>query len=334
MIKKGDLLKTPNLYNLTNNEDGNIAVITALLVSVFFGLLALVVDIGYFYEGRRQLQTAADAAALAAMSNNIKGHNEAQIKDTAKVYAEKNDFGSDDKLYISNTEITDEYVKVAVKKKLNTFFAFIGAGPSEKTISAQAKAKKVYLTGVTNVVPLGIVKQEFSYGESYSLWSSDSPTSGNFGALDFTLITKSSVDGIKNADDLYVYYLKNSYDEDYITTKTSNIQSITGNKSKITGDALNTRISECSKSFADWSLTKDIGCKRLLTVLIINSIPSGSKKVTIVSFGLFFLENIESKGSDLSITGRFVEYTKPGRSQDGNPGDPSILSVRLDVPDY
>ncbi|WP_442940073.1 pilus assembly protein TadG-related protein [Nocardioides sp. B-3] len=48
------------------NRDGAIAVLVALLAVVLFTLSAFVADLGVAYTSKRQLQTAADAGALAA----------------------------------------------------------------------------------------------------------------------------------------------------------------------------------------------------------------------------------------------------------------------------
>lgn len=47
-------------------ENGNVAVISALLITVLIGVLALVIDIGFIAGQRRFMQNGADAAALAA----------------------------------------------------------------------------------------------------------------------------------------------------------------------------------------------------------------------------------------------------------------------------
>ena len=52
--------------NKFRNEDGQVLVITALCMVAFLGFLALATDIGALYNSKRQLQTAADAAATAA----------------------------------------------------------------------------------------------------------------------------------------------------------------------------------------------------------------------------------------------------------------------------
>lgn len=51
---------------LWKKEDGQVLVMVALLLGVLLAFAALVIDVGYFYAEKRQLQTAVDAAALAA----------------------------------------------------------------------------------------------------------------------------------------------------------------------------------------------------------------------------------------------------------------------------
>jgi hypothetical protein len=55
-----------HIYLTRRQERGNYLVITALLLTVLIGMLALVVDIGFAAGQRRFMQNGADAAALAA----------------------------------------------------------------------------------------------------------------------------------------------------------------------------------------------------------------------------------------------------------------------------
>lgn len=50
---------------MVKNEDGQVLVIFALLLVVFIGFAALVIDVGMMYRTKSKMQIAADAAALA-----------------------------------------------------------------------------------------------------------------------------------------------------------------------------------------------------------------------------------------------------------------------------
>lgn len=54
------------MRRLRDRDDGAVAVLVALLAVVLLGLAAFVTDLGLAYSRQRQLQTAADGAALAA----------------------------------------------------------------------------------------------------------------------------------------------------------------------------------------------------------------------------------------------------------------------------
>lgn len=67
------------LFRLMRDERGAIAVMVTLLLSVLLGMLSLGVEYGSWYAARRQLQTAADAAALAAALERARGNTEATL---------------------------------------------------------------------------------------------------------------------------------------------------------------------------------------------------------------------------------------------------------------
>jgi Flp pilus assembly protein TadG len=57
------------------SEEGQVLVVTALCMVAFLGFLALATDIGALYNSKRQLQTAADAAATAAAVRYLSLYN-------------------------------------------------------------------------------------------------------------------------------------------------------------------------------------------------------------------------------------------------------------------
>lgn len=57
------------MRRMTGRDEGAVAVLTALLALVLFGMAALVVDAGAFYLEKRELQNGADAAAYAVAAD-------------------------------------------------------------------------------------------------------------------------------------------------------------------------------------------------------------------------------------------------------------------------
>ena len=63
------------VHNRRKRRSGSILVLAAVMITVMFGLVAFAVDIGYLGVVRSQLQTSADAAALAAGSQLFQEHD-------------------------------------------------------------------------------------------------------------------------------------------------------------------------------------------------------------------------------------------------------------------
>jgi hypothetical protein len=72
------------------DEQGAIAVIVAIMLTMLFGLGALVTDVGNLYWERRQLQNGADAAAMSAAQELVLGGSEAGAYETARRFADAN----------------------------------------------------------------------------------------------------------------------------------------------------------------------------------------------------------------------------------------------------
>ncbi len=146
-------------YGLRDDR-GASAVVVALLLVVFIGFAALVVDMGYAYTVKRQLQAAADAAALAGCQELIIGATESKILDIARLYSEEYNSGAPGEGLsmlrdAPDTEVTSTYVKVTVEKPMSLFFGRVFTKDSGM-IRAQAKAQIAYLTGMRGIVPWAV----------------------------------------------------------------------------------------------------------------------------------------------------------------------------------
>ena len=69
------------IATLPRNDKGAVAVMTAVLAVLLFGMAALVVDLGIARDNRRQAQNTADAAALAA-ANALYAKDSPRLKET------------------------------------------------------------------------------------------------------------------------------------------------------------------------------------------------------------------------------------------------------------
>lgn len=136
-------------------DEGAVAVIVALSIFVLVAFTAVAVDVGYMYSEKRQLQTAADAAALAGCRVLADGGANGAIDAEARAYAAVNSVAPGDDLYVEDVEIGADYVQVTVGKDSPLFFAAV-FGTDSSLIRANARANVAYLTGARGVVPWGV----------------------------------------------------------------------------------------------------------------------------------------------------------------------------------
>ncbi len=124
---------------LIKNENGQSLIMVALCLTVLLGFVAIAVDYGYLAYQKRQLQNAADAAALAGayeLPNKTFVHSE------AREFAKKNAKElSDENISIDDNELNNSRVKVEVEFTYDTFFARV-IGINNQAVYATATAER------------------------------------------------------------------------------------------------------------------------------------------------------------------------------------------------
>ncbi|MRS12810.1 MAG: hypothetical protein EG823_07035 [Actinobacteria bacterium] len=146
------------MFAKLRDDRGAVAVTVALLLFVLLLLSALVVDMGYWYNVRRQLQSAADAGALAGCRELASGGSNNDIWDAVTAYAGANAVTPVDNITVIEpspgglSDIGDDFVKVTVSSDAVGFFSRI-VGMDSNVIQAQAKARLDYLVGARTPVP-------------------------------------------------------------------------------------------------------------------------------------------------------------------------------------
>ncbi|MBN1193697.1 MAG: hypothetical protein JXA36_08435 [Coriobacteriia bacterium] len=191
-------------------DEGAVAVTVALLAMVLIIVSALVVDMGYWYTVRRQLQAVADSAALAGCRDLAGGASNQKIWHTVEDYATENAVTPVDNISVvppspgGDSDIGDDYVKVTVSSDAVGFFAR-ALGHDTNTIRAQSKAQLDYLVGVQTPVPwaLPILQVsriaacvggfEYDLSGSGSSWSGWLP-SGSSGTVDIIAYNDQTLD--------------------------------------------------------------------------------------------------------------------------------------------
>jgi Flp pilus assembly protein TadG len=128
------LARLARLTGRLKNESGAILALTAILMIVFIGMAALAIDVGSFYQAQKHAQSAADAAALAAV--NDLPTSPALATTAADNYVAQNYPGASTPVvtYPSTTQI-----KVVVNAVTPSFFGQI-FGITQANVSATAIA--------------------------------------------------------------------------------------------------------------------------------------------------------------------------------------------------
>ncbi len=140
------------------DDSGAVAVTVAIFVIAFVALSAIVVDVGYMYDTRRQLQAIAESAALAGCQELIATQDAGAADSVARAYANLNtDDGPVDGLTIESVDVdmTEGSVRVVVAQQAPAFFSRM-FGPATNDVRAAAKARKWALAGGRYVVPWAI----------------------------------------------------------------------------------------------------------------------------------------------------------------------------------
>ncbi len=127
------------------HERGQALVATTCLIVALIGFAALATDIGYMYSVRRHMQSAADAASLAAANQAYLGGDNASAIDAADDVASLNGFTSTNSTINVTSTTTPPagapsgatYYTVQITQNVPTFFLKV-LGYNTMTISTQA----------------------------------------------------------------------------------------------------------------------------------------------------------------------------------------------------
>lgn len=131
------------IQRLIGEERGAVLALVTLFVPVLLGILGLVIDNGYLYSLRRDMQTAADATALTAAQEHRRGND--KYADVAREDAEKHGFKPGSGVNV-DIDLPPKYgpfagdvnyVEVRIRKEAPMLF-MKGLGLESKPVEARA----------------------------------------------------------------------------------------------------------------------------------------------------------------------------------------------------
>ncbi len=294
---------------------GSAMVLAALMAVVLFGSAALALDVGLAIVTQRQLQNAADAAALAAVAE-LPGDPAGTVQ-AALHYAGLNgaDLGATD-VTVGPTYVDNDTVRVEPTETVTFLFAPV-IGIDEGNVSASAVARVGSLCAASGLVPWGLVVPEggFQFGQTYELKvgpgaggddddddeESGSGSGGNYNALALggtgATIYRSNV----------VYGTPDSYE------KGQTIQMESGNMKGPTRQALIRRIG--SDPYTRWTdLVNFDGTlngidddnPRIIIIPTISEPRHGRSTVTITGFAIFYVDGSPNTWDGTEVRGAFI----------------------------
>jgi len=158
------------------NTEGQSLVLLALLMPVFVLMLGVVIDLGNAMARQRQMQVAADAAALAGAYELALGNDEAAaLARVAQVLAQNGaDPGNSTMLVVDGAE-----VHVVARQDAPTFFSG-SVGLATIPVGAEAKAMVGELMSSGGLMPFVVERDLWQLGTTVVLWDG-SGGPGNFG---------------------------------------------------------------------------------------------------------------------------------------------------------
>jgi hypothetical protein len=139
-----------------HGERGQAAVLTAIALTVLLGMTAIVIDVGSWFRQQRQLQTAADASALAGAQ--ALPFDVPQATSWAQDYAGRNGGNGTNGITILSSHGPNDTMSVKATKSAPGFFAKIFGIDSVK-VSASAKARAEAPVQALHVVPMVVSEQ-------------------------------------------------------------------------------------------------------------------------------------------------------------------------------
>ncbi|MDD4493414.1 MAG: Tad domain-containing protein [Eubacteriales bacterium] len=305
-----------SLKNSLKNNKGTSTIIVAFSITLLMGVTALVTDVGYMYLSKAQLANAVDAAVLAGVQEIVSDPVDMDsVNSTVNSYINSN-YGTVESLEISLDETT-KVLTVSASDKLTLFFAkFFGVNHS--TISATAGAAAQNIVSMQGARPLGIIEQDFIYGQQYQLYLDEGEGyTGNYGCL--------ALGG--RGSSIFLENMLNGYPD--LVSVNDMIDTEPGTLGSTVKSAILSLIGRCTHTPPCTYDSYSKNCPRVIFCPIVNTLlVNGRKLVNVVGFGTFFLENVVTESGEAKIVGRFVTFSAQGETS-SEAGDFGTYGLKL-----
>jgi Putative Flp pilus-assembly TadE/G-like len=235
------------------NERGQVLLIAVLFMSVLLGFTAMAIDVGLFFEDRRQFQNSADAMALAGVAELP--FNPASAQSKAQQWATNNGVDSSEikTIEVRTTGVANDTLYVELEGEFSWIFGRV-LGQTTDNVGAKAAARIGTLAGGHNHLPWGLLRGDTNcldavtgaaiFGATCQVKvGADSGITGWRGALDYDGGGGGSneyYDNIVDGDVERLYCIQGDPAPGCVSSYTA-VDSLTGNKVGKTGQGIEDR---------------------------------------------------------------------------------------------
>jgi hypothetical protein len=276
-------------------ESGQATVLFALAAVALLSVASLSLDAGRAYVKTQQLKSAADAAALAG--GQLLPQDPAAAAATAIATAAQNGVPSQDVTVQIGQQ--DNEITVTASSGINYYFAALFGVP-HGNLHATSAVEVGPISQVTGAVPLGVVWNNFQYGQTYRLKDGGGEGSdGNYGGL--------ALGG--NGADTYQSNLEDGYQT--LLQVGQEIETEPGTMTGPTEQGLAARIT--AGDGYSWQ-TVPPNSPAVVDVPIISDPGNGRSDVTVLGFAAFFLTSADCSGD---VQGVFLNAVTSGEIGSG-----------------
>lgn len=334
------------------HEEGVVLIYVAVFLLSSFWFVSLAIDMGKLMAARTELQTAADAAALAGASS-VDPTTGDVVQDSARVRAARTalrNFAYEERataVVIDPASDVDfpapSRVRVRVHREdatnnpVTTLFAQT-VGINVLNVTADATAEAQLLTeiceGLAPFAPIQLPSGESFSTQCDSIYplkvGSQAGQQGNFQLLDYPPCDEGPCAGVGGGADAVRCYTENGYSccvgigDTFIDTEPGNKVGPVRESLQDRWDADTDTREVCYQQYTG-------NGKRVLLCPIIETFDlNGKKAARITGFAAFFLRNRPQGGGQENFAlGQFIKYIAPGEAGADPPVNTGIYGVHL-----
>jgi Flp pilus assembly protein TadG len=148
----------------TSQNGQTLVLITVFMLSLL-GMCALAIDVGTWYQQKRAVQSAADAAALAGADSLPSGWSAATT--AAGSEFAKNLSGGNLTYQTASVFVTNDSIRVTASKPATSYFA---KALTRKSVTTTVTATATFMNSDGGALPWGVIQQTYVPGTQYPIY--------------------------------------------------------------------------------------------------------------------------------------------------------------------